>query len=411
MIKKIIISACLLISFVSFAQEGTASPYSFYGIGENRFKGTIEYRSMGGVAIEQDSIHLNIENPSSYANLKQTVFTVGGTFASTTLKSSDASEKAQRSTFDYLAVGIPMGKFGAAFGLVPLSSVGYKIQENNTATEGATSTQLNGKGGVNKVFFGLGYKIKPNWSIGADLQYNFGKITTTSIEGVTGVQNETAEVNTSELSGVNFNIGSMYQRKITKKMSLFTSLNYTFASSLNSNSTRVISVNGDPEPFEYPAQETNLKLPNKVTIGAGVGEARKWLVGTTLAFQGNGRLANYYNTMDNVQYEKYAKYAIGGYYIPNYASFNSYFSRITYRAGLKYEKLGIVVNNESINDVGMSLGAGIPILGSGSFSNVNVGIEFGKRGTVTSGLIQENYFNFNLSFSFNDRWFVKSKFN
>ncbi len=41
MIKKIIISACLLISFVSFAQQGTASPYSFYGIGDARFKGTL----------------------------------------------------------------------------------------------------------------------------------------------------------------------------------------------------------------------------------------------------------------------------------------------------------------------------------------------------------------------------------
>ena len=85
--------------------------------------------------------------------------------------------------------------------------------------------------------------------------------------------------------------------------------------------------------------ETNLKLPNKLTFGAGIGEARKWLVGTTLAFQGDGRFANYYNTSENVHYEKYAKYAVGGYYIPNYTSFSSYFSRVTYRAGLKYEKI------------------------------------------------------------------------
>jgi hypothetical protein len=33
MIKKNIVSACLLLSLVFFAQEGTASPYSYYGIG------------------------------------------------------------------------------------------------------------------------------------------------------------------------------------------------------------------------------------------------------------------------------------------------------------------------------------------------------------------------------------------
>jgi len=410
MIKKIIVSACLLISFVSFAQQGTASPYSFFGIGDVRFKGTLENRSMAGVSVEQDSIHLNIDNPSSYASLRQTTFTVGGSFGSSKFKTDTQSEKAQRATFDYLALGIPMGKFGAAFGLVPVTSVGYKIRNDNTATEGATSSQLEGKGGVNKVFFGLGYKIRPNWNIGADAQYNFGKITTTSLELVSGVQNATTETNTSELSGVSFNIGTMYQTKIDKKLTLFTSLNYTFASTLSSQNSRVIAVTTDPDPYVAPSVDTELKLPNKVTFGAGIGQPRKWLVGTTMSFQGNGQLANYYNSADNVRYEKYQKYAVGGYYIPNYASFTSYLSRITYRAGLKYEKIGLVVNNEAINDIGMNLGAGIP-LGNGSFSNVNVGLEFGKRGTMAANLVQENYFNFSLSFSFNDRWFVKSKFN
>ncbi|KRD11013.1 hypothetical protein ASE21_04630 [Flavobacterium sp. Root901] len=408
MIKKIIISACLLISFVSFAQQGTSSPYSFYGIGDTRFKGTLENRSMAGVAVEQDSIHLNIENPASYASLGQTTFSVGGTFAVNNIKSSTESSKAQRSTFDYLALGIPLGKFGAGFGLLPLSSVGYKISDINPA-EGAVSSQLEGKGGVNKVFFGLGYKITPKWNIGADLQYNFGKITTTTIEAITGVQNASRETNSSELSGVNFNIGTMYQTKITKKINIYSSLSYTFGSKLNSVSSRMIEVDGDPDAVKGESVETNLKLPNKLTFGAGIGEARKWLIGTSFAFQGAGELANYYNSSPNVKYEKYNKYAVGGYYIPNYSSFASYFSRITYRAGLKYEKLGLVVNNQNINDVGLSLGAGLPI--TGTFSNVNFGIEFGKRGTTSAGLVQENYMNFSLSFSFNDRWFVKSKFN
>ncbi|WP_281230944.1 hypothetical protein [Flavobacterium gelatinilyticum] len=409
MIKKIIISACLLISFVSFAQQGTASPYSFYGIGDARFKGTLEFRSMAGVAVEQDSIHLNIENPASYAGLGQTTFAVGGTFATSNLKTTSQSEKAQRTTFDYLAVGIPMGKFGASFGLVPLTAVGYKILNDNTATPGATSAQLEGKGGLNKVYFGLAYQIKKNWNIGADIQYNFGKITTTSIEAVTGIESSTTEVNTSTLSGVNFNIGTMYQTKIDKKLSLFTTMSYSFGSDLNSDITSQITVSGDPDPYDGAPPSQKLKLPSKFTIGAGIGEARKWLVGTTLAFQGEGQLANYYNISQNVKYENYAKYAVGGYYIPNYNSFTSYLSRVTYRAGLKYEKIGLMVNNESIKDVGMTIGAGIPI--TGSFSNINIGIEFGKRGTTSSDLVQENYLNFSVGFSFNDKWFVKSKFN
>jgi long-subunit fatty acid transport protein len=408
MIKKIILSACLLISFVSFAQQGTASPYSFYGIGDIKFKGTLENRSMGGVSVEQDSIHLNVENPASYASLMQTTFTVGGTYGTSKVKSQTEKASSTRSTFDYLLLGIPMGKFGAGFGLIPVSSVGYKIRNDNSGTAGLTSSQHEGKGGLNKVFLALGYKIKPNWNVGADMQYNFGKIETTSIEAITGVSNATREINTSTLSGVNFNIGTMYQTKIYKKTELFTSLSYTFGSNLKSDSERTIEVDGDATSID-DLDSSTLKLPNKLTIGAGIGEARKWLVGTTVAFQGNGKFQNYYNTSDDVRYEKYAKYAIGGYYLPNYTSFSSYLSRVTYRAGFKYEKVGLIVNNESIKDVGVTLGAGFPI--TGTFSNVNFGIEYGKKGTVSSNLIQENYLNFSLSFSFNDKWFVKSKFN
>lgn len=408
MIKKVILSACLLISFVSLAQQGSSSPYSFYGIGDVRFKGTLENRSMAGVAVEQDSIHLNVENPASYSSLIQTTFTVGGTYGTSKIKTDSEKASATRSTFDYLLLGIPMGKFGAGFGLIPVSSVGYKIRDDQSDVENGKSSQYEGEGGLNKVFLALGYKIKPNWSVGADMQYNFGKIETTSIEAITGVTSATREINTSILSGVNFNIGTMYQTKIYKKVELFTSLAYTFGSNLKSDSERTIEVDGEASTINE-SNTSNLSLPNKLTIGAGVGEARKWLIGTTLAFQGNGEFENYYNTSEDVHYEKYAKYAIGGYYIPNYTSFSSYFSRITYRAGLKYEKIGLVVNNESIKDVGLTIGAGFPI--TGSFSNVNFGIEYGKKGTVSSNLIQENYINFSLSFSFNDKWFVKSKFN
>jgi hypothetical protein len=80
-----------------------------------------------------------------------------------------------------------------------------------------------------------------------------------------------------------------------------------------------------------------------------------------------------------------------------------------YRAGIKYEKTGLVINSESINDRGVTFGLGFPI--TGSFSNVNFGFELGKKGTTKANLIQENYANFSVSFSLNDKWFEKRKFN
>jgi hypothetical protein len=59
--------------------------------------------------------------------------------------------------------------------------------------------------------------------------------------------------------------------------------------------------------------------------------------------------------------------------------------------------------------VGMSLGLGLPI--TGSLSNLNLGLEFGKKGTTSNNLVQENYLILNVGFSLNDKWFVKSKYN
>ena len=64
MIKKFSYSLLLLFSIISYAQQGTSSPYSFYGIGDVRFKGTNENRAMGGLSFVPDSIHINIQNPT-----------------------------------------------------------------------------------------------------------------------------------------------------------------------------------------------------------------------------------------------------------------------------------------------------------------------------------------------------------
>lgn len=410
MIKKIFISACLLLSLVSFAQEGSSSPYSFYGIGEVRFKGTAEMRAMAGVGVEQDSIHINLDNPASYANLKLTSFTIGGTYSPKTLKDNSKSESTKRTTIDYLAVGLPLGKIGVGFGLIPYSSVGYKIESLSSVDDGF-NYRYNGTGGLNKAFVGIGYKIAPNFSIGADVNYNFGKIETNSIVTANNVVVGTSETSTADLSGVNFNIGAMYQTKISDKLNGYGSITYTLQNKLNSTNTSTISTfyNSTLDVLNEDQESTRtLNFPSKLSVSAGLGEARKWLIGGKVSYQKSTAEANSYNDLPNVGYGRYGSVSLGGYYIPDYGSFNSYLKRIVYRGGLKFEKTGLVINSESIDDMALTLGIGMPI--TGTFSNVNIGLELGKKGTTNAGLVQENYANISIGLSFNDKWFQKRKF-
>ena len=97
MIKKLVLVFIAVIAIHGYGQQGTTSPYSFYGIGSLKFKGTVENRSMGGLSIYNDSIHVNLRNPASYAgeNLaswggesRPVKFAVGGSYTSTDLKSN-----------------------------------------------------------------------------------------------------------------------------------------------------------------------------------------------------------------------------------------------------------------------------------------------------------------------------------
>jgi hypothetical protein len=416
MIKKIILGGCLLFSIVSIAQEGTSSPYSFFGIGDVRYKGTAEMRSMSGIGVEQDSIHLNLDNPASFANLKLTVLSLGGGYATTTLKNATQSASTQRATLDYLAVGLPMGKLGFGFGLIPYSSVGYKV-ESITADANQNSRRFDGRGGLNKVFLGVGYKFTPSLSLGADLHYNFGKIETSSLEFTSLIPVGTRELNSAVLSGFNFNVGLMYQTKMNTKLNIYTSLNYSFENTLTSDNISNIAtvlIDGEFNTSVVDAAadvlaKGSMITPSKLTFGLGFGESKKWLLGAQYSTRDAADFRNTYNSFSNVSFEKYQKISLGGYYIPNYNSFTSYAKRLVYRGGLKFEKTGLMVNAESINDIGLTLGLGFPV--TGSFSNVNLGFELGKKGTTTANLVQENYANFSISLSLNDKWFEKRKFN
>lgn len=417
MIKKIIVSICVLVSISTFAQRGTSSAYSFYGIGDKKFEGTSENRSMGSLSIFPDSTHVNLLNPAGYGGLKLTTFSVAGSFNSTKSISNFDEGKSQNTSVDYLTVGIPLSpKWSAGIGLLAYSSVGYAIK-NVTAGSVATSSQYEGSGGVNRVFLSSGYKINTNLSIGANVDYNFGEIETSSLIYLEPVQYGTQELNTSQVSGFSFNFGAMWNKKMNEKQKLFLSLTYSPETSLNFTNNRAVSTvqfSGTNDPFIIDQEiikvaDTKIKLPSKVSIGAGFGEERKWLVGAEFTLSQSNSLKNRFNDITNATFENGNKIAIGGYFIPDFNSFSSYFKRVVYRAGLRHENTGLIINNKSIEDSAVTFGLGLPI--SGSFSNVNLGLEYGRKGTKDANLIRENYINFIVSLSLNDKWFVKRKYN
>ena len=156
-------------------------------------------------------------------------------------------------------------------------------------------------------------------------------------------------------------------------------------------------------------------LPSKTTLGVGVGKRDKWYAG--LEYENQDVITTeglQVNINGAYKYGKSNRFSLGGFYLPKINSISSYWDRVTYRAGVRFEKTGLLVDGSGsntnftpIDDFGISFGLGLPLK---RLSTVNMGFEYGKRGTTSNNLIQENYFNFRLSLSLTDtNWFQKRK--
>lgn len=411
MIKKLFLALILLTTLTVSAQEGTSSPYSFYGLGDIKFRGTHDARSMGGLGIANDSIHLNLLNPATYSRLKTTNFAIGGTSTFNNFSNEEKTEKAQRTSIDYLAVGFPLGdKFGATFGLMPYSSVGYKIQSQTS------DSKSKGEGGINRFFTGVAYNFSKYLSAGLDIQYNFGTIETETSIIIPNIILGTRERNKSNIKGISTNFAVLYKRNITDKLELSSTLGYAPESKLNSENSRniaTVSYSNNGSEFvndsdDLPVNNTKLIIPAKYTVGTGLGSSKKWFVGLEYTFQESSKSSNRFDDITNTSFNDSQKIVLGGYFIPKYNSFTSYWSRVNYRAGFRYENTGLVIKSKEINDYGINFGLGLPV--GGKLSNINVGFEYGKKGTVYNNLIEENYFNVSIGLSLNDLWFQKTKY-
>src|SRR5690606_30038463 len=326
MFRHILVGLFILIAGVTVAQEGTTSPYSFYGIGTLKFRGTVEDRSMGGLGVFSDSIHFNLQNPASYSNLRLVTFSVGGSHKATKQKTETASQNTSTTTLDYLAIGIPTGKLGVGFGLIPYTSVGYDFYSD---VPGGIS-QYTGKGGLNKAFLSFGYQITPEFSLGAEANYNFGNIENTAITQRDSLQYGIQTINRSDVLGFSYNFGAMYKRMISENLELTGSVTYTPGTSFTSeNYRKVATVSIMPvgiftvDEREVSVPNTDFTFPSQFSIGAAIGKPKHWAVGLEYINQKTSNFSNQAYNIDNVTYENASKFRLGGYYIPNYNSFGN----------------------------------------------------------------------------------------
>jgi len=418
MIKNIIFFLSISIYFC-FAQSGSSSPFSSAGLGDINFRGTQVTRFMGGLDVFSDSIHANLNNPASYGDLKLTTYSLGVHYKSNLMMSQESNEHKAIAALDYLAVGIPAGKFGFGFGLIPYSSIGYKIQSIiNNDKEASILNNYQGSGGLNQAFLSIGFPLLKYFTTGITMNYGFGTLFYRTSQFKENVNLGTFLSNSSSLSGFNYLISINAKIPIKKQYNFRVMYSIEPSSDFNSRNERTIytqDINGTRiSDFEevnldlIGRKETKLSLSKKTKFGFGFGKSKKWFVGVQKNSINSAIFGTEFMEKENIKYSSGSQFSIGGFYLPNFSSLTSYWKRIVYRFGFRKENTGLIFNSFPLEETSFSFGVGLPMAG---FSNANIGFEFGRRGEKSKSFIQENFFAFRIGFSLNDKWFLKRKYN
>lgn len=396
------------------AQRNSASPYSYFGIGESFEAVTVEQASMGGIGVAlKDTHYLNFINPASNADLRAATYAIGGSLNFLTIKEGNTSQSGKSTNLRYISLGFPLGKkAGISVGLQPFSSVGYSLLNNDNNQE---LTLFSGKGGTNKIYASFGMYVLEGLSLGIETGFIFGNLDNSIINQRTDVALGTKHEESVNIRGGQFKLGAQYKRALKNKLNLFTGASITLKSDLSANGNeRMYSFSGQDiqrDELFNRAVNGDINVPVKAVFGFGLGKENKWYVGINQHYQralsSNSSLIS---DGGGYKYDDSNKFSVGGYYIPKINSISNYWDRVTYRAGLRFEDTGLLVNTNnsftSINDFGINVGLGLPL--PRQLSNVNIGFEYGQKGTTNNNLVKEEYFNVRLSLSLNSlNWFQK----
>ena len=420
----------------SYSQDLSTSPFSRYGIGDLQNNGFAQNRSMAGLgtAVQSDTItpyNINLSNPASLAYNRMTTYEVGMNTNTSQLISNGQSNITSATSFAYMGLSFPVTRWwGSAISLAPMSAMGYNLSNTvNQDTLGPVKTNYIGSGGINKVSWSNGFRLK-NLSLGFNFSYLFGGLF--NERDVILPSSPLGYFNTQTITNINasdvyFDYGFQYDFVITHvhhrelRDNVIVVVGGTFAAAASIRvktgtftQSYVYDSNNQVTPKDTientSGVRSTFRLPEQFSGGISIKKGDRLMVGVQYSV---GKWSEFELLGVNQGLANTEKFVLGGQFTPAHRTETNlpYFQRVTYRAGIRYQTLPLVLNGVQLPEEALTIGFGFPVgfnRHMSLYNMVNVGLEIGQRGTTATE--KENFFNLVIGISINDRWFVKPKF-
>jgi hypothetical protein len=414
---------CLILAAIAtsvFAQGGTCSPYSQYGLGEFSTAGGGFNRGVNGLGIGVHRGHqINPLNPASYASVDSLtmLFDMGVSGQITNYNENGTKTNSKSAYFEYV-----MGAFrawknvGVSFGLIPMTNVGYKYA-NSAYLPDVETTMISayaGEGGLHQLYVGVGAKPVKQLSVGFNFAYLWGGYDRGAVTTSTSYINSLAKTYHADVSNYTLDFGIQFDQPIGKEDMLTVGLTYGLGHKLNADAEcLIISSNASISKADTTKAviENALELPHTFGAGVSYSHGTQWMVGADVQLQKWNKIK--YPDYTNGQYilkdgllDNSYRLTLGGEYCPQWNSRN-FFHRVRYRLGVGYTTPYYKINGQDgPRQISATVGFGIPILNTWNNRSVlNISAQWVNNSA--SGLLKENTFRINLGLTFNEKWFAK----
>ncbi len=367
---------------------------------------------MGGLGFAlSDQQYLSDLNPASWTELRLSRVETSFLYNGDKLQTSSTSVYHSDVFFNGVMFGFPIEKdlgISLVFGIVPISNVQYDTKEQivDSLIDNHTN-EYQGTGGISKFTLGSSYKLPFGLNLGLSYDYYFGRIENTS--SIFFVDNSTygnasfkRQIN---YSGMGFTVGLISNDfakylGIKNLKNLKVGLVYSSGASMNSDSLEIYSTSVGS--VDGPSQDYKTELPYKLGIGVSFNWTDDYAFILDYLYQPFSKFRE--NGMTNRYLRDYSKYSLGLEYHNADARSNSFWDYIALRGGVSYEQTQYFINGTGLNQFSVYTGFSMPI----SYDNtLNVGFQYGVRGTTDNNLLKDNFFRVNFSASFGDIWFMR----
>lgn len=401
---------CILVTGKLSAQNMT-SPYTVYGIGTIDFRAYNRTSGMGGTGLALKSGNWLINNnPASIAGLDRSWYIFDlGLSGRTVQYAGDPIAEGTKPGRDFgarrAAFAVKLNdNWASSIGFRQYSNVNYKYR-GSLSIEGSPDkfgVDYEGDGGLNNFYWTNAVSIGKRLMIGANLSVLSGSINRTEYLNDAGIQSVIETKVQDFYSKARLEYGMIYTQPVNKNWKFSIGGRLNTKTGISPERTVTVKENNsiivdeelvDAEPFQLPVSYgvgIALTRKNNLTIAADY-TTEKW---KTLHIRGNGwSLVNSHRFSAGIQTSKIAD----DFGIPVEKRF--------FQVGGFIDHSYLSVNSRQISEFGITMGYGSNYRGL----LYNVALEAGRRGTVSDGLIRENYVQFTIGLSYRDFFFSKGR--